>query len=256
MITLFPPMKKTLLLSLASVLVAGGLSAATQPAIDPNALTLLKRMSDTLSKSKGFSYHSRIVMEVPSLTGQFITLVPEGNVALRRPDKLRARYAGDAPPFDLIYDGASVSVYAPHTSVYSTVNAPASIDAMLSGLRKNTGVILPALPILKEDPYAALTHGLQSAVVVGETKVDGVPCDHLAFRRPGVNWEIWIETGSRALPRRLAATFTDRPNFPRSTVEFSGWNLHPWLPDGLFRFHKPTNAKEIPFADVIKDTRR
>jgi len=249
-------MKKLLLLPLAALLAVGTLDAATPSSVDPNALSLLKRMGDSLAKAKGFSYRSRVVMEVPTLTGQSITLVPEGRVALRRPDKLRATYGGDAPPFDLFYDGATVSVYAPHALVCSTVKAPATLDAMLSGLRKNTGVIFPALPLLKEDPYTALTHGLQSAVVVGETKVDGVLCDHLAFRRPGVNWEIWIEAGPRALPRRLAATYTDRPNFPRSIVEFSGWSLHPWLPDGLFRFHKPGHVKEIPFADVIKEARR
>jgi hypothetical protein len=249
-------MKKPLLFSLAALLALGTLDAATPSSIDPNALSLLKRMSDSLTKAKGFSYRSRVVMEVPSVTGQFVTLVPEGRVALRRPDRLRATYAGDAPPLDLFYDGTSVSVFAPHASVYSTVKAPTNLDEMLSGLRKNTGVRLPAVPLLKNDPYASLTRGLQSAVVVGETRVDGIPCDHLAFRSPGVNWEIWLETGSRALPRRLAVTFTDRPNFPRSIVEFSRWNLHPWLPDGLFRFHKPPNAKEIPFAEVIKDARR
>jgi hypothetical protein len=243
-------------LFLAAVLTAGSLSAATPSAIDPNALSLLKRMSDSLTKAKGFTYRSRIVMELPAVTGQFVTLLPEGSVALRRPDKLRATYGGDAPPFDLFYDGQSVSVIAPHASVYSTVKAPATLDAMLSGLRKNTGLRLPAVPLLKDDPYASLTRDLQSAVIVGETRIDGVRCDHLAFRRPGVNWEIWIESGSRALPRRLAATFTDRPNFPRTIVEFTRWNLHPWLPDCLFRFHKPANAKEISFADVIKDARR
>ena len=238
------------------MLTAGSLSAATPSAIDPNALSLLKRMSDSLTKAKGFTYRSRIVMELPAVTGQFVTLLPEGSVALRRPDKLRATYGGDSPPFDLFYDGQSVSVIAPHASVYSTVKAPATLDAMLSGLRKNTGLRLPAVPLLKDDPYASLTRDLQSAVIVGETRINGVRCDHLAFRRPGVNWEIWIESGSRALPRRLAATFTDRPNFPRTIVEFTRWNLHPWLPDCLFRFHKPANAKEISFADVIKDARR
>jgi hypothetical protein len=40
-----------------------------------------------------------------------------------------------------------------------------------------------------------------------------------------VNWEIWIESGERALPRRLAITYTGETNFPRSLVEFSHWNL-------------------------------
>lgn len=243
-------------LVIASLVACAGLTASPAPAIDPNALSLLGRMGDTLSHAKAFAYRARVSMEVPSVTGQFITLFPEGGVALKRPDKLRARFAGDAPPFDFFYDGSSVTVFAPHASVYSSAKAPSSIDAMLSGLRHETGVRLPALPLLKDDPCAALTRNLQSAVVVGETKVSGVKCDHLAFRRPGVNWEIWIESGSRALPRRIAATFTDRPNFPRTIVEFTSWNLHPWLPDSLFVFRKPHGAKELSFATVLGDAQR
>lgn len=248
-------MKKHLLFLLLATLTGGSLCAASTT-VDPNALSLLRRMSDSLSKAGGITCSERVVMEVPSVTGQFVTLVPEGRVALRRPDRLRARFTGDAPPFDLFYDGTSVSVAAPHAGVYSTVKAPSTIDAMLGGLRRETGVRLPAAPLLKSNPYEALVQDLQSAVVVGETKVDGVTCDHLAFRRPGVNWEIWIEAGHRALPRRLAATYTDQRNFPRSIVEFRDWNLHPWLPDALFTFRKPSGAKEIPFAGVLKDAKR
>lgn len=251
-------MKKYLFLILAAALAGGSLGSlgAAGTPVDPNALALLRRMSDSLSKTRGFTCSERVTMEVPSVTGQFVTLVPEGRVALRRPDRLRARFVGDAPPFDLFYDGTSVSVAAPHAGVYSTAKAPATIDAMVAGLRRETGVRLPASPLLHDNPYTTLVKELQSAVIVGETKVDGVTCDHLAFRRPGVNWEIWIEAGPRALPRRLAVTYTDQRNFPRSIVEFRDWNLHPWLPDSLFTFRKTRGTREIPFAAVLKDAKR
>ena len=67
-----------------------------------------------------------------------------------------------------------------------------------------------------------------------------------------MNWEIWIESGPRALPLRLAVTYTDRPNFPRVLVEFSDWNLHPGFSPGSFVFHPPTGCREIPFLSVIK----
>jgi hypothetical protein len=248
-------MKKHLLFLLSAALAFGSLRADST-AIDPNALSLLRRMSDSLAKARGFTCTERVIMEVPSVTGQFLTFVPEGRVALRRPDGLRARFLGDAPPFDLFYDGSTLSVVAPHAGVYSTAKAPSGLDAMIAGLRRETGVRLPAAPLLLSNPYEALAKDLQSAVIVGETKVDGVTCDHLAFRRPGVNWEIWIEAGPRALPRRLAATYTDRRNFPRSIVEFKDWNLHPWLPGSLFVFRKGPDAREVPFATVLKKADR
>lgn len=246
-------------LALVSLCVAAHLTAANvpaAPAIDPNALTELRRMSDTLAGAKAFTCRTHVVMEMPAGNGQSLTLFPEGRMALRRPDKLRARYDGDAPPLDFFYDGATVTVYAPHARVYSTMKAPSTLDAMLLDLRQVTGLRLPGVPLLKEDPYRTLSRDLQGAVVVGDSRVDGVACRHLAFRRPGVNWELWIESGPRALPRRLAATFTDRPGHPRTIIGFSEWNLHPWLTDSLFRFRKPSGSQEIPFATTLKDAGR
>jgi uncharacterized membrane protein YgcG len=63
----------------------------TSKRIHPQALEILKRMSTTLSEAKAFAFRSRSVIEVPMRTGQFITLFSPADVALKRPDKLRAR---------------------------------------------------------------------------------------------------------------------------------------------------------------------
>lgn len=249
-------MKLSLLPILTILLLFGTLHAEQPSPIDPNALSMLKRMSTALSGARAFTFQSKSILEVPAISGQFITLFSVGRIALKRPDKLRAQHGGDAPPFDFYYDGDSVSALAPQTKVFSTSKAPPTIDEMLSGLRQETGIRFPSSPLLYSDPYSILTRNLQNAIVVGPTRVDGILCDHLAFRSPGVNWEIWIDAGRDALPRRLAVTFTDRPNFPRTVIEFSRWNLHPWLSNSMFVFHKPAGDKEIPFTAVLQDAGR
>jgi hypothetical protein len=224
--------------------------------IDPQALEILRRMSTTLGDAKAFTYRSRSIVEVPAKTGQFITLFSTAEVALKRPDKLRARLTGEAPHFDFYFDGKTASAFAPATKVYSTVEAPSTIDAMLPALEQETGIRFASAPLLFSDPYGVLTRKLISGVVVGPTVVNRRPCQHLAFRSPGVNWEIWIESGQRTLPWRLAVTFTDRTNFPRVLVEFLNWNLHPWLHAGDFAFRKPAGARETPFFSVIKPNAR
>ncbi len=226
------------------------------PAIDPAALAPLQRMSDTLAAAKAFTFRSRNLLEVPAVTGQFVTLVSTGEVTVRRPNKISARLAGEAPAFDFFYDGETVAAYAPATSVYSLAKAPATIDEMLSGLQTETGIRFATAPLLRSNPYAALTRDLTSALVVGPTRIDGIACNHLAFRSPGVNWEIWLEANARSLPRRIAVTFTDRPNFPRTLVEFTAWNLHPWISNATFTFTPPAGAREIPFKAVMESTGR
>lgn len=240
----------------STLLPPSALFAAEKSRVDPSALTWLQRMSNTLGGAPSFTFASKAIVEVPAQTGQFLTLYSTADVALQRPDKLSARLGGEAPCFDFYYDGSTVSAFAPGNKVYSQAKAPATIDAMLPGLEQETGIRFATMPLLLSNPYAALTRGLTSAVVVGPAVVNGVSCQHLAFRSPGVNWEIWVEDNDRALPRRMAATFTDRVNFPRTIVEFSRWNLRPWLSSGRFTFHPPAGTKEIPFRSVLKSTGR
>lgn len=255
-------MKRLLSLAAFSTILftAGAFAApakATAPSpIDPNALAALKRMSATLAGATTLSYRADSIVEVPAATGQFLTLFTSGKVALERPNKLRASFGGEAPRFDFFYDGATVTAYAPGTKVYSTMKAPATIDEMLAGLRAETGIRFASAPLLMSNPYAVIARDLTSAVVVGPATVNGVECAHLAFRAPGVNWEIWLETSARSLPCRLAVTFTDEPNFPRTIVEFSGWRLDPWFGVGGFGFTPPADAKEIPFNAVFKSADR
>jgi len=230
--------------------------AKTMQSVEPQALEVLRRMSATLAQAKAFTYRSVSTVEVPAKTGQSITLFSTVDVALKRPDRLRAQVRGEAPHFDFYFDGTTASAYAPATNVYSTVQAPPTIDAMLPALEEKTGIRIVSAPLLVSDPYAMLTRDLISGVVVGATVVNGRPCEHLAFRSPGINWEIWVESDQRSLPRRVAVTFTDRPNFPRVLVEFLSWNLHPWLKADDFAFRKPAGAREIPFLAVVNSKAR
>ena len=243
----------TTLLACSLALLGTCLHAAEASSrLDSHALAELKRMGTSLGAAKTLSYKASNTHEVAAKTGQFVTLFSEMEVALQRPNKLRVQVAGEAPRFDFVYDGATAAASAPGTKTYSSAKAPPSIDGMLAGLERETGIHYASAPLLFSDPYEVLARGLSSAVVIGPVTVHGVPCVHLAFRSPGVNWEIWIESGPRALPQRLAVTYTDRPNFPRTLVEFSDWNLHPWLSEGSFVFHAPAGAREIPFVAAMQ----
>ena len=124
-------------------------------------------MSTTLGASKAFTFHSRIVLELPIRTGQFITLFSSAEVSLKRPDKLRARLRGEAPHFDFYFDGTTASAFAPKDKVYSTTKAPATVDMMLPELQQETGIRFVSAPLLFSDPYEVLTRRLISGVVVG-----------------------------------------------------------------------------------------
>jgi len=224
---------------------------APRPVMQQQALDLLKRMSETLAGAKAFTYRSHSMAEEPAVTGQFLTFFGHADVALERPNKLHANVGGDIPNFHFYYDGSNVTAFDPEKNLYAiSSGAPGTIDEMLPFVMEKAGIQFPAADFLYSDPYGMMTKDVISAMDVGPSKVDGFPCEHLAFMGPGVNWEVWIDSGKQALPRRMAVTYKEATNFPRFLVEFSDWNLKPKLAASTFAFKKPANAKQIEFAPL------
>ena len=217
------------------------------PIRDQKALDSLKRMSETLSATKSFTYRSRGTIELPASTGQFISVFGDSEVALERPNKLHVKVTGEVSNFELYYDGKTVTSYAPKDNIYSSSDAPSTIDETIEFLQKYAGIYFPSSYLMVANPYALLARDLTSGFVVGPAMVDGSACEHLAFRKSDSNWEIWIENKS-ALPRRLFVTFTTVPNFPHLWVDLSGWNLTPTLAASRFHFTKPVGAKQFDFG--------
>jgi hypothetical protein len=229
---------------------SGQAESAPVPMMEQRALDRLKQMSETLRAAKAFTVRTRSTVEVPAKTGQNVTLFGTSDVALERPNKLRVKVTGEVPNFEFFYDGTYMAAVAAHNNVYSKDRAPGTIDGLLDVVEEKSGIHFATADVMFSDPYAMLTKDLTSAFVVGAATVDGSPCEHLAFKGRGVHWEVWVETGEKALPRYLAVTYAQVENFPRFLVEFSNWNLQPKLAADFAVFKPPPNAKQIDFRPL------
>jgi len=220
--------------------------------IEKYALDRLKQMSEKLASAKSFTYRSNNFMEVQSaVTGQFLTLFVDTEVALQRPNKLRVNVFGDVPGFQFYFDGAKVSAFDPQKNIHSVSGPIATIDEMLEFVTTKAHINFPSADFMYSNPYAVMTKNLTHAIVVGPSMVNGVPCEHFAYMEPSLNWEIWIENGKRALPLRMAMTYKQVPNFPRFMIEYKDWNLNPKLKADLFVFKAPANSKQIEFDITV-----
>jgi hypothetical protein len=218
------------------------------PILEQYALDRLKQMSDNIAAAKALTYHATSFAEMPSPTGQFLTLAVVSEVALQRPDKLRVNVYGDLPAFEVYFDGDKVSTFDPKKKVHSvSKKSVATLDEMLDMVTSDPEINFPSADFMYSNPYAVMTKGLTHAIVVGESMVDGVPCEHFAYMEPTINWEIWIEKGKNALPLRLAMTYKQAQNFPRFMVEYKDWNLNPKLKANTFVFKAPAESKQIEF---------
>jgi hypothetical protein len=80
--------------------------------------------------------------------------------------------------------------------------------------------------------------------------IEGVLCDHLAFRAPDVDWQIWIQQGAQPLPRKIVITTLDLPNAPQFGITVTQWNLQPAFDAQTFKFTPPAGMKQIDFLPL------
>jgi hypothetical protein len=224
-------------------------AALAQPAgISPAATDLLKASTDFLACQQQFSVDTESSIEVVLGSGQKIQYDHTARVSVERPNKLRAERTGDLVDQVFYYDGESLTLHNPLANYYATTAAPATLEEMLDFAREKLNIVAPASDLLYKNAYDILMQDVTAGFVVGKGVVDGVRTNHLAFRAPHVDWQVWIEEGNRPLIRKMVITTRDKLNAPQFTFVTKNWNLEPKFNIDTFSFTPPKCPQKIEFV--------
>jgi hypothetical protein len=231
------------------IAVAGiSLAVQAQPAgISPDAQRLLKASTDFLASQKQFSAETRNTLEIVLKSGQKIEFNHQARVSAQRPNKLRAERTGDLVDQVFVFDGKSLTLHNPKDKFYAQVAAPDTLEGMLEFARTKLDIVAPAGDLLNKNAYDILMDGVTDGFVVGKAVIEGALCDHLAFRAPHVDLQIWIQQGAQPLPRKFVITTRDVVNAPQFAVTVTKWNLKPTFDAKTFAFTPPAGATKVDF---------
>ncbi len=225
---------------------------APPPPLEPEALARLKAMSDLLKGAAQFTFKATADREQPSVNGPMLDFFSVSQVAVSRPNRIRLDTKGDLLAASLWYDGKTVTIYSLKSSFYGQTPAPATIDETVLMLMDRFQLPFPAAGFLLKDPYAKMMEGVKTAFDAGEAEIDGVACRHLAFSEEDADWQVWVESGARPLPRRIAVTYKKIPGAPRVVTSLSDWNLSPAIASGEFTFSPPAGAIKVDWKTSEK----
>ena len=218
---------------------------AQSTGVAPEAKQILKASTDFLASQQRFAADTRNSLEIVLKNGQKIEFNSTGHQSVQRPDKLRSERSGDLVEQLFVYDGKSLTLYQPQEKVYAQVAAPATLEEMLDFARIKYDVVAPFGDMLFKNAYDILMDGVTEGIVVGQAVIEGVVCDHLAFRAEFVDWQIWIQQGAQPLPRRIVITTLDLPNAPQFAVTVTRWDLEPKFDAQTFTFTPQAGGKQI-----------
>lgn len=259
--THFPaPTRSRILLALTACALAGftawSVSAAEdKPAVDPRADELLKRMSDYLGQAQFFSVSAEVWQDVQLSSGQRIQSGRTIELRVRRPNRLRAEIKSTGRDRELLYDGDAITLFNRAQNFYGTVRISGSLDEVMDVASERFGIAIPLEDFIRSNPRTDLLQTVASGVNIGPVSVLGVPCEHLAFTRTNIDWQVWIENGAKPVPRKFVITYKDEPGSPQFTAIFSNWDFETKLPDFVFEFEPPAGASKIKVKDIQSENR-
>jgi len=233
------------LLFLAVVLVAPRARAQ-----DDDAAKILKAMSDYIGSQKSISaaFDSDIEIITPEI--QKIQFTSSGQILLVRPDKLRASRTGGYADVELVFDGKTFTIFGKNLNAFAQLDAPGSTDQLIDRLRNEYSVEAPGADLLLSGVYEALMTDVLDAKHIGRGVIDGVECEHLAFRNQDTDWQLWVEVGPRPIPHKYVITSKTLAAAPQYTLRIKDWKTD--VPTGAdeFAFKPPTDAKKIEFKSL------
>jgi hypothetical protein len=222
---------------------AGTVALDTGAAITPAAQAVLDRMAATLNSQKRYAITAHVTRDEVLPFGYKLQHNETARMWVESPNRLRLEVAGDIKNRTFVYDGAQLAIYAPDHNVYSTTAAPNTLRELVNVLL-DAEVEMPLIDMLYQGNAGNLTEDVRVGIVVGDSQVDGVATDHLAFRQPDVDWQLWVEKGAQALPRKLLITTRYEVGDPQYQAILK-WDTKPAIDANSFVFVAPAGATRI-----------
>ncbi|MCK9375005.1 MAG: DUF2092 domain-containing protein [Syntrophobacterales bacterium] len=253
------PMKKTLILAVMAMLLLGmaGWAGAAPPEPEtkkalespppPEPKKILRDMTDYLKSMGQFSFRAEVTDDQVYRGGGQLQYGQNLEVYVRRPDKLRINGKGDLENQDLFYDGMTLTLYNKDKNLYAIAPMPPTIEAALTKAHQEFDLDVALADLVCGDAYELMTKNVGRTLYVGLSEVRGMPCHHLAFDQGDQQFQVWVEAGTKPLPRKLLITQIKLLGGPQWTAYLSDWNFSPTLPDNLFTFVPPAGAHRIEF---------
>ena len=210
-----------------------------------DARQVLKTMTDYVSSQKIISATYDTDIEVITSNLQKIQFASSGQMLLSRPDKVRASRVGGYADVEMVFDGKTLAVLGKNLNKYAQIDSAGSIDQLVERLRNQFGLAIPGADIMVSRSYDELMTDVLDAEHIGRGVIDGVECDHLAFRNNDVDWQIWIEVGGRPIPRKYVITSKAVTGAPQYTLRIKDWKTDVPVAADAFMFKPPANSQKV-----------
>jgi hypothetical protein len=215
--------------------------------LDAEAEAALNRMGAALRGMNSFEVRSDATTETVYDGSHKIMSRAVTTYNVQRPDRMTVDMQTETGHRRVYYNGKVMTVVGMKIGKYVTFPVSGPIGQVLERAASDFGIEFPLQDLFRwGDPSSNVVRPT-SGFRVGASMVDGVAVTQYAFRQPGVDFQVWLEDGVQALPRKLVITNTESPAQPQYVATFS-WNRAPNLSADTFTFTPRPGDKLVDFG--------
>lgn len=220
--------------------------------LNNDATESLVRAADFLAEQAHFQVVADISFDVLQSDGRLLEFGASREITIRRPDRMRMREARrDGDSRTVYFDGSTLSMDLPGHQAFVQIERPGTLYAALEYLVEDLGAPVPLANLFSENLASPLENQIESGYYVGTAKVGGRLCEHLAFRLPDVDVQLWIEEGSRPLIARIVITYKRAEGNPQFRATLRDWDLTLETPDTLFHFEPAEGSEPLVVGSLF-----
>jgi hypothetical protein len=235
-------------LVLALTLTVSGVGSARAEGDD--ATKILKTMSDYMAKQKSINVNYDTDVEVITSELQKIQFVSSGHLLMIRPDKLQVSRVGGYSDVELVFDGKTTTVFDHDHNAYTEISSAGTVEQLVERMRDEFQLPVPGADLLLASSFDRLMDGVIDAKHIGLGVVDGVECEHLAFRNVDTDWQLWVEVGSHPVPHKYVITNKGVSGAPQYTLHITSMVTDGPIAADAFVFKAPAGAKKAEMKDL------
>ena len=216
----------------------------------------MRSMSDTLAKSKSFTFETSERFDVSAPDGQKKVLQFTRKVTARRPNGLFFEIHGQGnTTIDTTahYDGRTLTLIEKQDGKWAQTTVPGTLDEMLDDVARRFGLPVPIGDVVYSSPYDAFIGSSTKGGLVGRETIESVECVKLDYADDFVQVTLWLPATGQALPRRLALGYKKSPTPLTVELTFTNWNLDPPVTDAAFAVQPPAGHAPIEFSDFAAE---
>jgi hypothetical protein len=215
-----------------------------------DATKILKTMSDYMASQKSINVNYDTDVEVITGDLQKIQFTSSGHVLMVRPDKLRVSRVGGYSDVELVFDGKTTDVLDHDHNVFTEISSAGTVEQLVERMRDEFQLPVPGADLLMATSFERLMDGVIDARHIGQGVVDGVECEHLAFRNLDTDWQLWVEAGPHPVPHKYVITNKGVTGAPQYTLHIISMVTDGPIAADAFVFKAPTGAKKAEMTDL------